>query len=259
MFSTAPLTKSRCFNVNCSAAGPAPAARPAAGTGAPAGGGQGRPAASLPDARRAPRSTAGPGRPPREAGGSGCSPRPPPPGCAAGQEKGHKSQSQEQLELGAAFTVKAEARYLRLLLKPNVRFNKGDKSMSAALPLRALRCQRCQHLLGSSPVNTLPWGQKRAPVPAGTASTECCHQTRHAQSRRPQTHSFWPQPPHLPKNCFPTAAPQQPPGPGSLPPPGLTSPRWHAAFDACSCMSDMCHLISASVPQSEKGERVRPN
>lgn len=210
--------------------------------------------------RRAPRSTAGPGRPPREAGGSGCSPRPPPPGCAAGQEKGHKSQSQEQLELGAAFTVKAQARYLRLLLKPNVRFNKGDKSMSAALPLRALRCQRCQHLLGSSPVNTLPWGQKRAPVPAGTASTECCHQTRHAQSRRPQTHSFWPQPsPHLPKNCFPTAAPQQPPGPGSLPPPGLTSPRWHAAFDACSCVSDMCHLISASVPQSEKGERVRPN
>lgn len=78
---------------------------------------------------------------------------------AAWHKKGHKSQSQEQLELGAAFTVKAEARYLRLLLKPNVRFNKGDKSMSAALPLRAPCCQQCQHLLGTSPVNTLTWGQ----------------------------------------------------------------------------------------------------
>lgn len=203
------------------------------------------------------RSTAEPGCPPREAGGSGCSPRPPPPGCAAGQKEGHKSQSQEQLELGAAFTVKAEARYLRLLLKPNVRFNKGDKSMSAALPLRALRCQ---HLLGTSPVNTLPWGRKRAPVPAGTASTECCHQTRHAQSRRPQRHSFWPQPPPPRKELFPHSCPTAAGWPW-LPasPRADLSPPARSVFDACSHMSDMCHLISASVPQSEKGERVRPN
>lgn len=58
-------------------------------------------------------------------------------------QEGSKSQSLEQLQLGAAFSIKAEARYLRLLLKPNVRFNKGDKSMPAAVLHGAARCLQC--------------------------------------------------------------------------------------------------------------------
>lgn len=58
-------------------------------------------------------------------------------------QEGSKSQSLEQLQLRAAFSIKAEARYLRLLLKPNVRFNKGDKSMPAAVLHGAACCLQC--------------------------------------------------------------------------------------------------------------------
>lgn len=89
-------------------------------------------------------------------------------------QEGSKSQSLEQLQLGAAFSIKAEARYLRLLLKPNVRFNKGDKSIPAAVLHGAARCLQCWWMgpafCWHSPTNThrgdaCPHGLHRASPP----------------------------------------------------------------------------------------------
>lgn len=81
---------------------------------------------------------------PAGAAGSGRSSAPTTRTRAAWHQGGSKSQSPEQLQLGAAFSIKAEARYLRLLLKPNVRFNKGDKSVPEAVLRGAARCRLCR-------------------------------------------------------------------------------------------------------------------
>lgn len=132
-----------------------------------------QPGQPLPAAPSAPRGDPGivlpPGRDGRNpaptlspAGAAGSSRSPPPTTRtrAAWHQEGSKSQSPEQLQLGAAFSIKAEARYLRLLLKPNVRFNKGDKSLPVAVLHGAACCRRCGWMgpasYWHSPTNTHP-------------------------------------------------------------------------------------------------------
>lgn len=144
LFSTTPSTKKRWhLNFNYSLGvreqhGPQPGQPLSTAPSAPSG----DPGIVLPPGRDG-RSPA-PTRSPAGAAGSGRSPAPTTRTRAAWHQGGSKSQSPEQLQLGAAFSIKAEARYLRLLLKPNVRFNKGDKSVPEAVLRGAARCRLCR-------------------------------------------------------------------------------------------------------------------